>query len=184
MKKRFTISLAIGMAAFLTPAFTYAVQPDSSSDSSTTRPQEDTSSAIVQLWGPPLSTALKTKPAAGKKIDFNSDTVKAYRALLNSQRNAFKKWLSVNAPTANVTGKFDISLNAVSVDLNGTHLRALLNCSLVKGAQYEAYYYPTVDDPDLGLVKAIQACKRAAAPPMRAPKSKSPSLILGLISSI
>src|SRR6267378_6067899 len=157
MKKRFTTPLAIGMAVFLAPVFTQAVQPASSSDGTTTGPQEDTSSAIVQLWGPPLSTALKTKPAAGKKIDFNSDTVKAYRALLNSQRNAFKKWLSVNAPKANVTGKFDISLNAVSVTLNGTHLSAIRACSMVQNATYETYYYPTVDDPDLGLIKAIQA---------------------------
>ena len=35
----------------------------------------DTSSAIVQLNGDPLSTYVKTKPAQGKKIDFSSSTV-------------------------------------------------------------------------------------------------------------
>jgi minor extracellular serine protease Vpr len=160
MNKRFTTPIAIGMAALLTPALTWA----DSSDSTSVKPQEDASSAIVQLWGPPLSTAIKTKPASGKKIDFNSDTVKAYRALLNSQRNAFKKWLSVNAPKANVTGKFDISLNAVSIQLNGTRLNTLRSCSLVRSAQLEAYYYPTADDPDLGLIKAIQAWQVGGGP--------------------
>src|SRR5262249_46785155 len=133
MKKRFTTPIAIGMAAMLAPGLTRA----DSSDSTPVHPQEDATTAIVQLWGPPLSTAVKTKPAQGKKIDFSSDTVKAYRALLNSQRNAFKKWLSANAPKVNVTGKFDISLNAVSVTLNGTHLTALRKCSLVKSISLE-----------------------------------------------
>ena len=160
MNKRLTTPLAIGMAALLTPGLSWA----DSSDSTDTRLQEDASTAIVQLWGPPLSVALKTKPAQGKKIDFNSDTVKSYRALLSAQRNAFKKWLSINAPKANVTGKFDISLNAVSVQLNGTRLNTLRSSSLVRSAQYEAYYYPTADDPDLGLIKAIQAWQTGGGP--------------------
>ena len=45
---------------------------------------------------------------------------KSYRALLSAQRNTFKKWLLANAPKARVTGSWDISLNAVSVKLNGT----------------------------------------------------------------
>ena len=46
-----------------------------------TRGQEiDNSSAIVQLKGAPISTNPSTKPPHGKKIDFNSNVVKSYRA--------------------------------------------------------------------------------------------------------
>jgi len=77
--------------------------------------QVDNTSAIVQFSGDPLSTYVQTKPPQGKKIDFSSATVRSYRAQLNSVRNNFKAWLSVNAPGAQVTGQFDIALNAVSV---------------------------------------------------------------------
>src|SRR5512146_2492815 len=72
----------------------------SNSDSPNTGPFVDQSSALVQLKGDPLSTYVKTKPAQGKKIDFNSNTVKSYRALLSAQRNEFKTWLKKNAPKA------------------------------------------------------------------------------------
>jgi subtilisin family serine protease len=157
MKKRLIISLAIGLSASLSQLHLQAAQKSGSSDTSATRPQEDTSSALVQLNGEPLSTYVKTKPPQGKKVDFNSASVKAYRAQLNQLRNEFKKWLSVHAPKANVTGKFDISLNAVSVELNGTSLDLLRTAPNVKSVQYQNYYYPTADDPDLGLIKAIQA---------------------------
>ena len=82
------------------------------SDLGTAGPTVDTSSAIVQLNGDPLSTYVKTKPAAGKKIDFSSSTVKSYRAQLSALRNSFKQWLRTNAPAVKVTGEYDISLNA------------------------------------------------------------------------
>ena len=71
----------------------------------------------MRLNGAPLTDA-KTKPPKGKqKIDFNSGMVKLYRAQLNNLRNDFKRWLRDNAPAAKVTGEFDISLNAVAVQL-------------------------------------------------------------------
>ena len=48
---------------------------------------QDMSSALVQLNGDPLATYAKTKPAQGKKIDFNSNSVKSYRAQLSALRN-------------------------------------------------------------------------------------------------
>src|SRR6266705_5727935 len=69
----------------------------------------DTGSALVQLDGEPLATDIKTKPAQGKKIDFNSAAVKSYRAQLNTLRNQFKKWLTTVAPKSVINGKFDIS---------------------------------------------------------------------------
>jgi minor extracellular serine protease Vpr len=88
-----------------------------SSDTVTSRATVDNAYALVQLKGAPLSTDAKTKPAPGKKIDFNNSAVKSYRALLSAQRNDFKQWIQTNAPRAQVTGSWDISLYAVGVKL-------------------------------------------------------------------
>ena len=127
------------------------------SDGATSRPGEDKASAIVQLKGDPLATSAKTKPPQGKKIDFDSATVKSYRANLSALRNDFKAWLRTNAPGAKVTGEFDISLNAVSLTLNGEKLETIAAAPMVQRAEYQGLYYPTVDDPDLGLINAIAA---------------------------
>jgi subtilisin family serine protease len=130
-------------------------------DGASAAPSIDTGSAIVQLNGDPLSTYVKTKPAHGKKIDFSNTTVKSYRAQLNNLRNDFKAWLRNNAPSANVVGEYDISLNAVAVRLNGTPLGTIASAPLVKSAQYEGLYTPQVADPDLALINAVQAWNAA-----------------------
>jgi minor extracellular serine protease Vpr len=117
--------------------------------------------ALVQLKGSPLSTYARTRPAQGKKIDFSSDAVKSRRALLAAERNQFKKWLKQNAPKAKVVGSYDIALNAVSVKLNGTGLKAIRQSPLVVRAQLQGLYHPTADDPDLALISAVQAWEAA-----------------------
>ena len=117
----------------------------------------DTSLALVQLNGDPLSTYVKTKPAHGKKIDFSNTSVKSYRAQLSALRNDFKQWLQANAPKAKITGSWDIALNAVSVQLNGTTLDKLATSPQVKHVEYEGLYHPTYDDIDLTLVNALDA---------------------------
>lgn len=118
----------------------------------------DTSSAIVQLNGDSLATYTKTKPAPGKKIDFSSNQVKSYRAQLSALRNDFKQWLRQNARGARVNGEFDIALNAVSVELNGTSLSTIAGAPMVKSAQFQGLYVPAGhDDPDLALIHAFQA---------------------------
>lgn len=120
----------------------------------------DTNYAIVQLKGDPLSTYVKTKPPQGKKIDFNSSTVKSYRAQLSAERNDFKQWLQANAPKAQITGQFDIALNAVSVKLNGVSLATLQSAPMVQGADYEGLFHPDANatsDPDLSLINAFAA---------------------------
>ena len=97
----------------------------------------------------PVATAAKTKPAQGKKIDWAGTNVRAYRAELSSRRNQFKQWLKTAAPKARVTGEFDISLNAVAVQLNGTSLATLRTSPLVTRAEYEGVYTPTAIDIDL-----------------------------------
>jgi len=111
----------------------------------------------VQLKGAPLSTYEKTKPPQGKKIDFSSSTVKSYRAQLSALRNDFKQWLKKNAPAAKVTGEFDLALNAVGVELNGTLLATIAAAPMVQQAQYQSVYTPQVIDPDLTLIDAFDA---------------------------
>ncbi len=149
--------LALGVT-FSLPMSPARAAPSQNSDAdSSTRPSQDQSSALVQLNGDPLATYAKTRPAKGKKIDFSSSTVKAYRAQLAALRNDYKAWLRANVPGAKVTGEFDIALNAVAVQLNGATLAQVSATPMVKSAQYQGLYYPNVIDPDLALISAPQA---------------------------
>ncbi len=121
----------------------------------------DANYALVLLAGDPLTTAAQTRPAPGKKVDFDSTSVKSYRALLSAQRNDFKQWLQANAPKANVTGQYDTALNAVSVQLNGVSLDTLRTAPQVVQAQYEVQYAPDAADPDLAIIDAVSAWNRA-----------------------
>src|SRR6266567_982958 len=116
-------------------------KPNASTDNFQKGPAIDKSSVIVQLKGDPLSKNSSTKPAPGKKIDFKSTTVKSYRAQLAARRNEFKQWLHTYAPDAKVTSEYDISLNAVAVQLNGTSLDTIASAPMVQSVQYNALYY-------------------------------------------
>jgi minor extracellular serine protease Vpr len=116
--------------------------PSASTDNFDQGPSVDTSSAIVQLKGDPLSTYSATKPAPGKKVDFNSNTVKSYRAQLSAERNDFKNWLQTYAPKAKITSQYDISINAVAVQLNGTSLGTIASAPMVQQVQYNGLYHP------------------------------------------
>jgi minor extracellular serine protease Vpr len=124
-----------------------------------TRATVDTGSALVQLKGDPLATYERTKPPKGKKIDFSSNTVRSYRAQLNQLRNEFKQWLRQNAGDARVTGEFDVTLNAVAVQLNGTPLGTIASAPMVQRAEYQGLYTPAAHgfDPDLSLIDAFDA---------------------------
>jgi subtilisin family serine protease len=119
-------------------------RPNVNADAFTVSQDVDNSSAIVQLRGSPITTHPATKPAAGRKLDFKSDTVKSYRAQLAAGRNEFKRWLRTNAPRARVTSEYDISLNAVAVQLNGTPLQTIAAAPMVERAQYNALYHPNL----------------------------------------
>lgn len=160
--QRFAVAAAV---AALTVAGAAFAQPASDSPNAS-RPTQDTSSAIVQLAGDPLATSPKTAPPKGRKIDFNNGGVKAYRAQLSALRNDYKAWLKANVPQAKVTGEFDISLNAVAVQLNGATLAQVSATALVTTAQYEGLYYPvgTQADPDLALISAEAAWNANGGP--------------------
>src|SRR5262249_48870168 len=123
-------------------------------------PDVDQSSAIVQLRGDPVSTNPGTKPAHGRKIDFKSNAVKNYRAQLNAQRNQFKQWLHANAPRARVTSEYDISLNAVAVQLNGTSLATIAAAPMVMSADYNTLYYPNLSQ-SYKIINAMDAWNAA-----------------------
>ena len=155
--KPLVFALAMAGALALPMAAAQAAPGQNTDTDTSTRPSQDTSAALVQLNGDSLATYVKTKPAHGKKIDFNSNTVKSYRAQLSALRNDYKAWLRANVPGAKVTGEFDIALNAVAVQLNGATLGQVSATSMVKAAQYQGLYYPNATDPDLPLISAPQA---------------------------
>jgi minor extracellular serine protease Vpr len=121
-------------------------QPNANADAFTRGPDMDHSSAVVQLKGDPLTTSPRTKPAHGRKINFKSNAVRSYRAQLNAGRNEFKRWLRANAPRARVTSEYDVSLNAVAVQLNGTPLATIAAAPMVQSAEYNALYHPTLSE--------------------------------------
>ena len=156
LKRRTAIALSVA-AAIAMLASGGAIAATSDATSTRAAQTQDTSRALVILNGDPLSTYVKTKPAKGKKIDFTSNTTKSYRAQLSALRNDYKKWLQANYPKAKITGNFDISLNAVAVELNGAPLAGIAASPLVKQAQYEGVYHKLNTVPDLAIVRAPEA---------------------------
>ena len=146
------VALAVGAAGVGTGL------PVSGAPAATT----DSSAALVQLTGAPLSVAASTRPSHGKKIDFNSTATKSERAKLSAIRNSFRKWLSDNKIPAKINKEFDISLNAVSVSLNGATLAQLRAAPMVVAAELQGIFRPLAhDDPDLSLVRAAEAWANA-----------------------
>src|SRR4029453_13312691 len=72
--------------------------------------------------------------------------VKSYRAQLSALRNDFKRWLQANAPGAKITSQYDISLNAVAVQLNGTAAETLARAPMVEGVGPNVLYHPNLSD--------------------------------------
>src|SRR5438132_2928597 len=150
---RITVAAALLIlgAAMFSIAATGGGGPKSSAPNATTDnfqkgPAVDRSSVICVLKGDPLSKNSATKAAPGKKIDFNINTVKPYRAQLSAQRNDFKQWLHTYAPKAKVTSQYDISLNAVAVQLNGTSVDTIKGAPMVQQVEYNALYHPDLSE--------------------------------------
>jgi len=160
MSRRVSIAAAL-IAALVLATPVAAVAPVQSNTDSTRTSTIDKAYALVQLKLAPLATASGTKPAPGKKVDFNGSTTKNYRAQLAAQRKEFKTWLRANLPNARVTGEYDVAVNALGVKLNGHTLAQLRTSPLVVRAEYQNLYYPLADnDPDLALIDALAAWNR------------------------
>lgn len=136
---------------------------DPNTDQSQATATVDQSSAIVRLSSAPLATSSKVTRDAAKKVNLKASATKSYQATLASQRNAFKKWLKVNAPKAKVSGEFDYALNAVAVRLNGTSLATLRKAPGVSFAGYQNVYRKTSADPDLARINGLQGWAAAGA---------------------
>lgn len=156
--------LRVLLFAALSASAAYAATPSSNTDDTAIKAGVDSSRALVQLNGDPLATSSRTKPPHGKKVDFNSSTVKSERARLSALRNDFKAWLRANAPKAKVTGEFDISLNAVAVQLNGASVNQLRAAPMVARVELQGLYYPTAADPDLSIIHAEEAWAGGGGP--------------------
>src|SRR5216110_367836 len=146
------IALGVGRSA--------TTRPNASADALNRGPDVDRLSAIVQLGGDPLSTHSATKPAAGKKIDLNNNAAKSVRAQLAAGRNEFKRWLRANAPRARVTSEYDVSLNAVAVELNGTALQTIAAAPMVLRAGYNGLYHPNLSE-SYKIINAMDAWNAA-----------------------
>src|SRR5205807_8249867 len=120
-------------------------RPNASTDNYQKGPAVDKSSVIVVLKVDPVSK-YSTKSAPSKKIDFNNNNVKSYRAQLTAQRNDFKQWLQAYAPKAKITSQYDISLNAVAVQLNGTSRDMIAGAPMVQQVEYNALYHPDLSE--------------------------------------
>src|SRR5436189_1065395 len=121
-------------------------RPNPNADAFTRGPDVDNMSAIVQLIGDPISTNSSTKPPHGRKIDFNGQAARSYRAKLTAKRNEFKSLLRSNAARAMVTSEYDVSLNAVAVQLNGTPLATIAAAPMVQSAEYNVLYHPNLSE--------------------------------------
>ena len=128
-------AIAFAVVAAMASLSASLAQAAQRSDSTAVRPAQDNGYALVQLLGDPLATDAKTRPAKGRKIDFNNSTNTAYRAKLSALRNDYNAWLHVNVPQARVSGEFDISLNAVAVRLDGATLAQVAAATMVRNAQ-------------------------------------------------
>ena len=153
--------LALAAATALTAMSLPDAWAAPNSDSTAAQATQDAGFALVQLSGEPLATSTTTRPAKGKKLDFNNSGVKAHRAQLSALRNEYKAWLRANVPQASVTGEFDVSLNAVAVKLGGATLDQVAAAPNVKTAQLQGLYYPNAADPDLQIIRAGEAWAQA-----------------------
>src|SRR5687768_12423202 len=141
---------ALGIAAALSLAVAAALPGGAASPAVTTAQRQvvDSGYALVQLSAAPLATSPKTRPTGGKTINFRSTAVRAHRAALAEQRNAFKTWLRASAPKARVTAEFDLALNAVGVKLNGTSLSKLRSAPGVRRVEVQGVFRQVAhDDP-------------------------------------
>ena len=125
----------------------------------------DSGYALVQLSGDPLSTAAQTRPKGGQKVNLRSAAVRDRRALLAAQRNSFKTWLRSNAPGAKVTSEFDLAINAVGVQLNGTSLSTLRSAPGVQFVEQQGVFQAFAhEDPDLRLSHVNEAWASVGGP--------------------
>jgi len=138
------------------------MRPDPTSDARVARPAVDKSTALVQLSGQPLATAV-TSTSPNGRLNLSSADAREARDRLAAERSAYRAWLRDNAPRARIIGQHALALNAVTVRLRGETLGAIAAAPQVVSAQYQRLYHPLGhQDPDLDLIDASEAWSSAA----------------------
>ena len=147
--------IAAAAAALALPAVTPSPAAAGSSDAGSLY-------ALVQLSGAPLATAAATRPQNGRHVDFRAAAVRNERAKLAAERDAFRSWLRNHAVSAKVSREFDVAVNAVAVELNGTSIGTLRAAPGVRYVEPEATFTATAhEDPDLTLSHVDEAWSQA-----------------------
>ncbi|HRC63818.1 MAG TPA: S8 family serine peptidase [Dermatophilaceae bacterium] len=157
------VALALaGSAAMTAQAATGSAAIDPNSDGVVATSGVDSSSALIQLVGDPLSTSPDVDHGNGR-VKLDGQKTKSVKAALAAQRNALKSWLRANAPKAKVTGEYDFALNAIAVRLNGTSVATLRQAPGVASVQLQGLFHPTADDPDLARIDGLLGWSVAGA---------------------
>ncbi|NCD18827.1 MAG: hypothetical protein EOL89_02410, partial [Actinobacteria bacterium] len=124
----------------------------------------DMNRVIVQLSGDPIATSTAVERSGNDKVLFNAAKTRDVRADLAREQDAFRQWLRRNAPDARITGQFDVALNGVAVELNGTPISVIRRAPGITAVGYENLYTPMhLDDPDLTLINAFAGWDTAGA---------------------
>ena len=156
--KRSFLALPSLMAVLVSFGISSHVASERNASTGSSQRAEDSSVALVELAGDPLSVSPRTAPAGGAKVDLRGAAARSERANLVAVRNEFKRWLRTNAPAARITSEHDIAVHAVGVQLNGTSLETISAAPMVVHAELQQVFTPLAhDDPDLELVKANEA---------------------------
>ena len=156
--RRAVIVIRVVVAAAGAAMLMAASLPATASPRVPEKPAVDSAFALVQLSGAPLTASPRTKPKGSEKVNLRSAAVRNERAALARERNAFRSWLRSHAPAAKITKEFDLAVNAVGVELNGTSIATLRSAPGVTFVELQGTFEPVAhEDPDLKLVHANQA---------------------------
>jgi subtilisin family serine protease len=150
--RRLQLALALGLIALLTAALPVAAAPANRDAKPSTKVFDKTSATIV-FKGQPVATYngsikgyAKTKPAPGKKVNPNSAAAKKYLGYLKDQHSAYATWLRKNAPGAKITSNLYLTLNAVTVTLNGNTLKKVKSNPDVSVVEYTTLYQKSMSE--------------------------------------
>lgn len=151
--RRLQLALALGLIALLAAALPVAAASPANRDAKPSTKVFDKASATIVFKAQPVATYSggikgydKTKAAAGKKLNPNSAAAKKYLGYLKDQHSAYATWLRKNAPGAKITSNLYLTLNAVTVKLNGNTLAKLKSNPDVSVAEYTTLYQKSMSE--------------------------------------
>jgi subtilisin family serine protease len=151
--RRLQLALALGLVALMTAALPVAAASPANRDAKPSTKVFDKTSATIVFKAQPVATYAggvkgyeKTKPAAGRKLNPNAAAATKYLGYLKNQHSAYASWLRKNAPGAKITSNVYLTLNAVTVKLNGNTLAKLKSNPDVSVAEYTTLYQKSLSE--------------------------------------